>query len=850
MKTAQRNILLALSILIAGALLIVPFGDVAAQLDYHATVKALRRLSAGAVALSIASTVLSFAALIGRDATALRFIGAKTSPLALVLAGFCGSALGNAAGLGALTAAAARYRIYGALGVKREDIARLLAFVLGGFVLGLSSVGAIATLFEAEPLGAMFGVSGTALRIAASAALTTVVCLLIFGLRSEIRVARFSFVPPSRPSALLQLGLTTLRLFGAAMALWVLLPPMSVNFLAFAAIFSAATAFGAISHLPGGAGVFELVVLWAFRGAAQSDGVAAALIAYRGIYFALPLILSSALFASFELVVAARPRATPEDDRVARAVKRLSPIFIGALTFGAGVMLLVSGATPMFSHRLEILSLHAPLWLVETSSFLGSLVGVVMLFLARGLIERRDGAWRLALALSIVSVGFSLFKGLAYVEVGFLSVLILLLLATRPQFHRPTSMLDQPFTPGWFVAVGVTLMAAFGVLWLAFDGVDLRARDLWWEFTFDAQAPRALRALVGASVIAAGFGVSQLLRAPKGFAPTPSAQDLAAAVEIVRRQERGEAMLALMGDKSLLFSASGQSFLMYGKRGRSWIALFDPVGPCAERWELIRRFVKLAHRHGGRAAFYQIPAESLPLYLDAGLSVKKLGEEARISLPGFRLEGGAASHLRYALKRGARDGLTFEEIAPEGVRAALPTLQAISDEWLDERTGEEKGFSVAAFDPSFLDAQRIGLVRSQGEPIAFVSIMETPARKEATVALMRHRAGMSPYAMEFLFVKTILAVKEQGFETLSLGVAPLAGVRPEPLSSGWHWIGAQIWKHGDRLYNFQGLRTFKNKFNPSWAPRYLAASGTVGPFVALADAAVMIAKAPQPNPAS
>jgi phosphatidylglycerol lysyltransferase len=406
-------------------------------------------------------------------------------------------------------------------------------------------------------------------------------------------------------------------------------------------------------------------------------------------------------------------------------------------------------------------------------------------------------------------------------------------------------MLDQPFTPGWFVAVGVILMASFGVLWLAFDGIEPKVSDTWWDFAFAAEAPRALRALVGASIIAAGFGVSQLLRAPKGFAPIPSAQDMAKAMAIVRRQDRGEAILALMGDKSLLFSASGQSFLMYGKRGRSWVALFDPVGPRAERWELIRRFVALAHEHGGRAAFYQIPAESLPLYLDAGLSVMKLGEEARIALPTFRLEGGAASHLRYALKRGERDGLTFEDIAPEGVGAALAMLQSISDEWLDERTGEEKGFSVAAFDPTFLDVQRIGLVRAQGEPVAFVSIMETPARKAATLALMRHRSAVSPYAMEFLFVKTILAFKDRGFESLSLGVAPLAGVHPEPLSSGWHWIGAQIWKHGGRFYNFQGLRTFKNKFNPDWDPRYVAASGTVGPFVALADAAAMIAKAPR-----
>jgi phosphatidylglycerol lysyltransferase len=56
-----------------------------------------------------------------------------------------------------------------------------------------------------------------------------------------------------------------------------------------------------------------------------------------------------------------------------------------------------------------------------------------------------------------------------------------------------------------------------------------------------------------------------------------------------------------------------------------------------------------------------------------------------------------------------------------------------------------------------------------------------------------------------------------------------------PLSSRWHRIARLVWEHGGRVYNFQGLRTFKNKFHPVWEPRYLAASGSIGPFVALAD---------------
>ena len=87
-------------------------------------------------------------------------------------------------------------------------------------------------------------------------------------------------------------------------------------------------------------------------------------------------------------------------------------------------------------------------------------------------------------------------------------------------------------------------------------------------------------------------------------------------------------MLALMGDKSFLFSQSGKSFLMYAKRGRSWVALFDPVGPQEEWSELVWRFVELADAHSGRAAFYQVRPDTLPVYLDAGLRVVKVGEEA------------------------------------------------------------------------------------------------------------------------------------------------------------------------------------------------------------------------------
>ena len=131
------------------------------------------------------------------------------------------------------------------------------------------------------------------------------------------------------------------------------------------------------------------------------------------------------------------------------------------------------------------------------------------------------------------------------------------------------------------------------------------------------------------------------------------------------------------------------------------------------------------------------------------------------------------------------------------------------------------------------------LVRQNGLPVAFVTFMTTDLNTEATVGVMRHLPTASPYAMEYLFTRLALHLKEEGVSRLSLGMAPLSGLTPTPLAGIWHRIGHLLWRFGGRLYNFQGLRGFKSKFDPEWQPRYLAASGLLGPFLTLASLAVL-----------
>ena len=136
--------------------------------------------------------------------------------------------------------------------------------------------------------------------------------------------------------------------------------------------------------------------------------------------------------------------------------------------------------------------------------------------------------------------------------------------------------------------------------------------------------------------------------------------DLERAIAIIAAQPVAGANLVRMGDKRLLLSDGRPAFVMYGRQGSSWIALYDPVGP-VDAWEgLIWHFVEAARAAGCRAAFYQVAPERLAIYADAGLRFFKLGEQARVDLAASSSPARRRASQRNVLSRGAREGLSVE----------------------------------------------------------------------------------------------------------------------------------------------------------------------------------------------
>ena len=95
--------------------------------------------------------------------------------------------------------------------------------------------------------------------------------------------------------------------------------------------------------------------------------------------------------------------------------------------------------------------------------------------------------------------------------------------------------------------------------------------------------------------------------------------------------------------------------------------------------------------------------------------------------------------------------------------------------------------------------------------------------------------------MEALLVHVLQWGHDQGYRRFSLGMAPLSGLEASPVSSMWSRVGRFIYQHGEKIYGFQGLRAYKEKFGPLWEPRYLAYPGGLRLPRILADVSALIA---------
>lgn len=813
------------------------------KIELRDVLTSFRELPGRSIFLAFCATAASYLVVTVYDVVALHHIGRQLPYWRAALAAFLASAFGNNIGFSVVTGASVRYRMYSPVGLSAFEIAGVstmctLTTTLGMVViLALSmvlSTGEVADAVIQVPAG-LRHVLGVFILVVMGA------YLVVTALRPiTLQTQNWSLRLPSAKTTLSQivLGGVDMLLVGSIVYL-LLQAPVATSYMGFLGVFVLATMAGGVSHVPGGIGVFETVLLLGLPEVSPAALLVSAVL-FRCIYFLTPLSLAAILFATHEALLR-RARIVRIHGVATDWLTEIGPQVMGVIIIFAGVVLLFSGSIPATRDQHVLLQCYLPLWVVELSHITASATGLGLVILARGLSRRLATAHHATAVLLAIGIAASYLKGMDYDEAMTLAIILTVLLPTRREFHRRGSLFSQGFTVEWVSTL--TAILAVTVWFGLFNYKHIEyTPELWWTFSFDGDYSQFLRSTLVVFVLTGGATLANLLW-PDAEPEVPDAAEINRVRQIIRRNDsETRGTLALLGDKRLLFSDSGNAFIMYQVQGKSWVALGDPVGPSNERARLLWRFRELCDRYGGRPVFYLIGAEALSLYVDLGLSLVKLGDEARVGLGDFSLLSDSSSEVRAVHQDIRARCVRFEMVMSGRVPGLLPELKAVSDAWLAHTSSRERGFSTGFFDPGYVARLPCAVARKDDRIIAFAILWASRNKEELALDLIRYHPDAPPGVMDFLLLELMLGGKARGYRWFNLGIAPLASVETHPLAPLWHRIGTVIYRQSEHFRDIESLRRWEEHFQPSWRPKYLASPGGLNVPRTLRDIGRLIAR--------
>jgi uncharacterized membrane protein YbhN (UPF0104 family) len=264
----------------------------------------LKGISSSCLLLAVGLTFLNYLIFTGYDVLALRYIRRRLPYRKVALVSIISYAVSNSVGLALLSGSAIRYRFYRVWGLSTVEIAQVVAFCNGSFWLGLFAVGGVLFLVEpvavptllhlpfksVHPIGILF------LAIVLIYLLATVLS------RKSLKVGKWMLPHLPLSLSLAQIAVTSFDWILAAAVLYVLMPTsVPLSYPGFFGIYLLAQIAGIISNVPGGLGVFETVMLLLLSPPIPSAKLFGALLAYRGIYYFLPLIIAVMLLGFYEI---------------------------------------------------------------------------------------------------------------------------------------------------------------------------------------------------------------------------------------------------------------------------------------------------------------------------------------------------------------------------------------------------------------------------------------------------------------------------------------------------------------------------------------------------------------------
>ncbi|SNB61356.1 hypothetical protein/phosphatidylglycerol lysyltransferase [Arboricoccus pini] len=265
----------------------------------------LVRISLMQFVLALFFTALSFVALVGYEYYAVRYVHRKLPLKQIAIYSFVTQAVAHAVGFAIFVGATIRYKLYSLHGFNIIDVAKIQVFFTTTFGLGATTLIGIAFVIEPAPLALATTIEVPVWRAIGVVLLAIVLGFILFEFWFDrpVKIMGQVLALPGPKITLLQIFLGIADLASVAAALYVLMPAgFNIDYFELLGIFAAALTVGLISHVPGSLGVFESAVILMIQPSPELTApLIGALIAFRAIYYMLPLVVGSLTLGVIEL---------------------------------------------------------------------------------------------------------------------------------------------------------------------------------------------------------------------------------------------------------------------------------------------------------------------------------------------------------------------------------------------------------------------------------------------------------------------------------------------------------------------------------------------------------------------
>jgi lysylphosphatidylglycerol synthetase-like protein (DUF2156 family) len=230
----------------------------------------------------------------------------------------------------------------------------------------------------------------------------------------------------------------------------------------------------------------------------------------------------------------------------------------------------------------------------------------------------------------------------------------------------------------------------------------------------------------------------------------------------------------------------------------------------------------------GRSLFVGVDRAMAQALAGRGYDATMMGTEFSIATASFSVRGRAMKQLRHARNLHRRCNVRVEEETAGAV--SRPEVEAISQSWRQNKAVKQRELGLLTRPPVFDDEWGVrkfyGFVDGQLAAYVFFDPYFQEGKLQGYCAnILRaspetNRLGV----LDHIMLKAIEQFRSEGVEEVSLGIAPLHGVRPVPGDrAGLRWAEQGLYRYGNRLYAFEPLAYHKTRYRGRESPWFVCA---------------------------